>query len=182
MLKAGLAAGVVLYGTRYALAASRACAVAPTQPQTAGPFFKPRTPQRANLREAQDRANLLTVRGTVASCGEPVPNALIEIWHADAGGEYDLKGFRYRGHVICDAKGKYEFSTIVPGEYPGRTRHIHVRIADARGVRLTSQLYFPGNSANRSDFLYRDDLLIGMDVPGGASEMTGGFNFELKAA
>jgi protocatechuate 3,4-dioxygenase beta subunit len=48
----------------------------------------------------------------------------------------------------------------VPGIYPGRTRHIHVKVQPRDGNVLTTQLYFPGESKNRSDSLFRKDLQI----------------------
>ena len=90
---------------------------------------------------------------------KPVANALVDLWHADESGEYDNQGFRYRGHQRTDAQGGYRLETILPGEYPGRARHIHVKV-QAPGQRriLTTQLYFPGD---RRDGLYRPELEIG---------------------
>ncbi len=50
--------------------------------------------------------------------------------------------------------------SVVPGLYPGRTRHIHVKVQPRDGRVLTTQLYFPGESKNRSDSLFRKDLQI----------------------
>jgi protocatechuate 3,4-dioxygenase beta subunit len=48
----------------------------------------------------------------------------------------------------------------VPAAYPGRTRHFHVKVqAPGRSV-LTTQIYFPGDAANRRDPLFRDDLAM----------------------
>ena len=55
-------------------------------------------------------------------------------------------------------QGRYRLETIVPGEYPGRTRHIHVKVQAPGGRILTTQLYFPGNPSNRRDGLYRPEL------------------------
>ena len=64
-----------------------------------------------------------------------VANARLEFWHADESGEYDNQGSRYRGHQHADAQGRYRLETIVPAEYPGRARHIHVKV-QARGRRV----------------------------------------------
>ncbi|MBI1989253.1 MAG: hypothetical protein HYS65_05890 [Betaproteobacteria bacterium] len=48
--------------------------------------------------------------------------------------------FRYRGHVFADAQDRYRLEAIVPGEYPGRTRHIHVKAQAPGGRILTTQL------------------------------------------
>ena len=129
-----------------------------TERQTAGPYFKPNSPERANLLEKGTRAPTLDVEGMVLSAEcKPVARALLDFWHCDEHGEYDNSGFRYRGHLFTDAQGRWQLETIFPAEYPGRARHIHVNI-QAPGKRiLTTQLYFPGD---RRDGLYRDSLVI----------------------
>ena len=147
-----------------------------TAAQTEGPFFKTNTPLRISLVEAGSKAARLVVAGQVLSAQcRPVANALLDFWHADEDGEYDNTGFRYRGHQFTDAEGRYRLVTNVPAEYPGRTRHIHVKVqAPARRV-LTTQLYFPGEPGNRRDGLYRADLELRM----AASE--GRFDFVVDA-
>jgi len=150
-----------------------------TEAQTEGPFFKTRTPLRASLVEAGSKAPRLVVAGQVlsASC-RPVANALLDFWHADEEGEYDNRGFRYRGHQFTDAEGRYRLVTNVPAEYPGRARHIHVKV-QAPGKRvLTTQLYFPGEDGNRRDGLYRRDLE--MRITSGARG-EGAFDFVVEA-
>src|SRR5215467_13297764 len=134
-----------------------------TAPQTEGPFFKTDTPLRASLVETGSKAPRLLVTGRVLSARcTPVANALLDFWHADEEGEYDNRGFRYRGHQFTDAEGRYRLATIVPAEYPGRTRHIHVKV-QAPGRRiLTTQLYFPGDPGNARDGLYQRDLAMRM--------------------
>ena len=149
-----------------------------TAQQTEGPFFKTNTPRRSSLVEPQSKAPKLTVTGRVLSARcQPVANALLDFWHADEDGEYDNRGFRYRGHQFTDAQGSYRLQTIVPAEYPGRTRHIHVKL-QAPGMRvLTTQLYFRDEPGNRRDGLYRPDLE--MRMPGkGAGE--GMFDFVVE--
>ena len=48
----------------------------------------------------------------------------------------------------------------MPGVYAGRTRHIHVKAQPQGGQILTTQLYFPGEPANRKDSLFRKELLM----------------------
>ena len=130
-----------------------------TPRQTEGPFYTPNTPKRISLVEPGSNAPRLVVLGTVLSADcKPVPNALLDFWHSDERGEYDNRGFRYRGHQFADAQGRYRLETIVPAEYPGRTRHIHVKVQAPGGRILTTQLYFAGDPANRSDGLYRPEL------------------------
>jgi protocatechuate 3,4-dioxygenase beta subunit len=130
-----------------------------TPRQTEGPFFKTDSPKRVSLLEPNSKAPRLVLTGTVLSAQcKPVPNALLDFWHSDEEGAYDNRGFRYRGHQHADSQGRYRLETIVPAEYPGRTRHIHVKV-QAPGKRiLTTQLYFPGDPGNKRDGLYRSEL------------------------
>jgi protocatechuate 3,4-dioxygenase beta subunit len=129
-----------------------------TPRQTEGPFFTPNSPKRISLLEGGEKSRLI-VTGTVLSAQcKPVPNALLDFWHADEQGEYDNRGFRCRGHQNADAQGRFRLETIVPAEYPGRARHIHVKV-QAPGKRiLTTQLYFPCDPGNRRDGIYRPEL------------------------
>lgn len=140
-----------------------------TPRQTEGPFFTPNSPKRISFLEGNEKSRLV-VTGTVLSAQcKPVPNALLDFWHSDEEGAYDNRGFRYRGHQHADAQGRFRLETIVPAEYPGRTRHIHVKV-QASGKRiLTTQLYFPGDPGNRRDGLYRSELEMKKAKEGEAS-------------
>lgn len=132
-----------------------------TPEETAGPFFRPNSPLKADFRESGLTGVPSHVSGSVLDRrGKPIGGALLDFWHADADGQYDLKGFRCRGHQFADASGRYALETIVPGLYPGRTRHYHVRLQAAHGRSLSTQLYFPGEARNASDWLFRPDLLL----------------------
>lgn len=134
----------------------------PTAAETEGPFFKPRSPQRGDLREPGIPGRPVELFGLVLtrSC-RPIPGALVDLWHADDAGMYDNQGYRLRGHVFTDEDGQYRFRTIMPGLYPGRTRHYHVKIqAPGRAPLLTTQFYFPDEKRNRSDGLFRRELLM----------------------
>jgi protocatechuate 3,4-dioxygenase beta subunit len=151
---------------------------APTVRQTEGPFFKPRSPERADLREPGMKGQQIEVAGFVLTRGcRPVERALIDIWHADAEGEYDNTGFRLRGHQFTDAEGRYKFLTVVPASYEGRTRHYHVKVQPPGGRVLTTQLYFPGEEMNRTDRLFRRELL--MKVAKAQGSLAGRFDFVL---
>jgi protocatechuate 3,4-dioxygenase beta subunit len=130
-----------------------------TPRQTEGPFFKTSSPQRKSLLEANSAGPRLVLAGVVMTpdC-KPVPNALLDFWHSDEQGAYDNRGFRYRGHQHADAQGRYRLETIIPAEYPGRTRHIHVKVQAPRGRVLTTQIYFPGDPGNKRDGLYQPEL------------------------
>jgi protocatechuate 3,4-dioxygenase beta subunit len=133
----------------------------PTARQTDGPFYKPQSPERADLVESGEKARLVELSGQVLTRAcRPVPRVLVDLWHADNKGEYDNRGFRYRGHVFTDADGRYRFKTIVPALYPGRTRHYHVKVLSTGRQLLTTQLYFPDEPANRRDGLFRRELTM----------------------
>jgi protocatechuate 3,4-dioxygenase beta subunit len=126
-----------------------------------GPFYKPRTPMRSSLLEPGLTGGRLLVSGFVLSRScKGLPGAVLDFWQCDAEGNYDNAAFRLRGHQFTDEAGRYRLETIFPGEYPGRTRHIHVRVQAKGGPLLTTQLYFPGNAANEQDFLFKPSLLM----------------------
>ena len=120
---------------------------APTPRDGEGPFYKPGAPRRASLLEPGAKGEKLVLAGVVysAQC-RPVANALLDFWHADESGDYDNAGFRYRGHQMTDAQGRYRLETILPARYPGRPRHIHVKVQAPGRRALTTQLYFPGDA------------------------------------
>ena len=135
----------------------------PTEAQTEGPFFKPSTPRRSNLVIGGVRGTPLFVTGDVVDTQcRPIRGALLDFWQADTAGQYDNQGFRLRGHQFADSGGRFALRTIVPGLYPGRTRHIHVKVQRPHGRILTTQLYFPGEPRNRTDNIFDSSLL--MDV------------------
>ncbi|WP_341705714.1 hypothetical protein [Ferrovibrio sp.] len=107
----------------------------------------------------------------------PLAGVLVDLWQADAEGRYDNDGFRLRGHVVTDAEGRWAFDTVRPGLYPGRTRHLHVKLQPAGGRVLTTQLYFPGEPGNARDGIFDARLL--MAVGGNDDEMLARFDFVL---
>jgi protocatechuate 3,4-dioxygenase beta subunit len=149
-----------------------------TVPQTEGPYFKPSSPERTELFEEGMAGQPIELVGFVLSRGcKPLAGALLDFWQADDKGRYDNSGFRLRGHQFSDAEGRYRLRSIVPGIYPGRTRHIHVKVQPRDGRVLTTQLYFPGESKNRSDSLFRKDLQ--MSTAKNAGWLAGRFDFVL---
>ena len=133
----------------------------PTPALTEGPYFTPRAPRRRNIVPARARGTRLTLSGRVLTTRRrPVARALVDFWQCDAGGAYDNEGYRFRGHQLTDARGRYSLFTVVPGLYPGRTRHIHVKVQAPREPVLTTQLFFPGVAANRSDGIYTSECLV----------------------
>jgi protocatechuate 3,4-dioxygenase beta subunit len=133
----------------------------PTPPLTEGPYFTPSSPRRRSIVPAGARGTRLTLTGRVLTTrGRAVPRALVDFWQCDAGGVYDNEGYRFRGHQLTDARGRYTLSTVVPGLYPGRTKHIHVKVQAPREPVLTTQLFFPGVAANRRDGIFTAECLV----------------------
>jgi len=152
----------------------------PTPSQTVGPFF-----HYALLDEDQsklvvpDHPSAIRVWGTVRDgAGEVLPDAMLEIWQANAAGRYahpdddrkDLAledGFSGFGRCPTDAEGRYEFVTIKPGVVPGpegqpQAPHILVSIF-ARGLlkQLVTRIYFPDEEAANAT----DPLLSSIEDP-----------------
>jgi len=101
--------------------------------------------------------------------GRPVPNAIVELWQANAAGRYshahdDSKApldpnFLGNGRVMSDENGQYSFFTIKPGAYPvpvkdawWRPPHVHFSVLGPSTLsRLVTQMYFPGDPMNEWD-------------------------------
>lgn len=150
----------------------------PTPRQTEGPYFTPNSPERTNLLEDGMPGERIALAGFVFDrrC-RPVTGALLDLWHCDAAGVYDNDGYRLRGHQFSDAEGRFVFETIVPGKYPGRTRHYHLKVqAPGRSI-LTTQLYFPGEPGNEADRIFDSALLL--DIPLGRGPSLARYDFVL---
>jgi protocatechuate 3,4-dioxygenase beta subunit len=106
-----------------------------------------------------------------------VGGALVDFWQADGAGMYDNVGSKLRGHQYTDNSGLYSLETVIPGLYPGRTRHFHVRVQAPNRPVLTTQLYFPGEPQNGRDRIFNDKLLLTMRQNGGEKLAT--FDFAL---
>ncbi len=141
----------------------------PTVRQMDGPFYKARSPERTDLIEPGAKARSIELSGFILDrrC-QPVRRVLVDLWHADDNGEYDTRGFRYRGHVLTDAQGHYRFRTIVPALYTGRTRHYHIKLLTTGRQLLTTQLYFPNEPMNARDGLFDRALLVKLAASGDA--------------
>ncbi len=162
-----------------ALQPTPACGDDATTPsQTEGPFYTPNSPQRMSLLEPGLAGTPIIVTGQVLSsnCG-PIAGALVDFWHTNEQGEYDNSGYTFRGHQFTDADGRYQIETIVPGIYPGRTRHFHVKVQAPNQPVLTTQLYFPDEPTNQRDFLFNPVLLMVVNDKDGLKKAT--FNFVL---
>lgn len=169
-------------GAQSTLVATPDCAspASLTPALTEGPYFKANSPERANLVEANMSGTVLVLTGYVLTndC-QPVANALLDFWQADASGQYDNTGYTLRGHQYTDKNGRYQLTTVVPGLYPGRTEHIHFKVQAPNGPMLTSQLFFPGVSDNQADQIFDLSLVIHITQQT-SSEIQATFNFVIK--
>jgi protocatechuate 3,4-dioxygenase beta subunit len=144
-----------------------------TPPQTEGPFYPNKLPLDTDndliivndsITPAVGEITHLTGRILDAK-GNPVRNALVEIWQCDAKGVYlhtadsgkkerdtNFQGF---GRFLTASSGEYYFRTIKPVAYPGRTPHIHFKIKKGGKELLVTQCYIKGEAANDRDGVYR---------------------------
>jgi protocatechuate 3,4-dioxygenase beta subunit len=68
---------------------------------------------------------------------------VVELWHADHAGHYDVDGNHFRAQLIAGADGSYAVSTIMPGHYPDRVcQHVHFVVRAPEHAPLVTQLYF----------------------------------------
>lgn len=125
--------------------------------QTEGPFYVDLDLLRRDITDSKPGTSLrLAVRVVRAGSCEPIRDAAVDVWHADAQGLYsaftgqgdgrnvDTRGEAFlRGVQVTDADGRVEFRTVYPGWYRGRTTHIHVKVHLANRTAVTSQMYFP---------------------------------------
>ena len=138
-----------------------------------GPFYKAGAPVRASLVEAGSKAEKLVLSGVVRSQNcKPLASVKLDFWHADASGDYDNAGYRYRGVVSTDADGRYRLETNLPPPYMGRPRHIHVKLQAPGGRVLTTQLYFPGEARGA-------DPALGVKITRGEGALAALFDFVL---
>ena len=144
-----------------------------TPQQTPGPFYP--LPDDLPLGRDNDllylNDQLTPATGTVThivgrvldGSGNPIRNALVELWHTDSNGTYTYytgtgrnpaadPNFAGFGQFLTGATGHYRFRTIQPGLYPGRTRHFHWGVTvPGRTTRFTTQTYWSGEPGNASD-------------------------------
>lgn len=123
-----------------------------TQRDQEGPFYKPEAPGR-NVIETEGTP--LRIEGKLLKsddCQTPIPDAVIDIWHCDNHGNYDMSGYKCRGQLKTDANGNYTLNTIFPPPYGNRPSHIHVKVRAHGFKELTTQIYFYGDPNLGNDF------------------------------
>ena len=140
-----------------------------TPAQTQGPYYPDKLPLDTDndllvinnsITPAVGEITYLSGR-ILDSSGDPVRNAVVEIWQTDGNGVYihsqsgnsanrDLN-FQGFGRFLTGSTGEYLFRTVKPVPYPGRTRHVHFSIQPPGGQKLITQLYVAGDPGNAGD-------------------------------
>jgi protocatechuate 3,4-dioxygenase beta subunit len=164
-----IAMGAAAFTTRGAFAEE----LTRTPAQTEGPFYPDKLPLDTDndllvindgITPAVGEITHLTGR-ILDSRGEPVRNAVVEIWQVDNSGAYlhsrssngekrdgNFQGF---GRFLTGSTGEYYFRTIKPVAYPMRTPHIHFAIKVPKREEFTTQCYVKGEPRNERDFVLK---------------------------
>ena len=144
-----------------------------TLQQTEGPFYPDKLPLDTDndllvlndgITPAVGEVTYLSGR-ILDTKGEPIRNAVVEIWQCDSGGAYlhtrtgnsekrdvNFQGF---GRFLTGSSGEYLFRTIKPVPYPGRTPHIHFAVKMKGREKWTTQCYVKGHPGNEKDGIWR---------------------------
>jgi protocatechuate 3,4-dioxygenase beta subunit len=156
-----------------------------------GPYYTPNAPLLSAgpdgrvVLSPDEPGERIVLSGRVlgASC-EPLAEAELDLWQADAEGAYDLQGFVLRGRTQTLSDGSFAIVTVLPGRYLNgatyRPRHLHVKLRAAGHAELTTQLYFPGDPFNESDAFFDERLLVTDEVVG--ADRFARFDFVLAAS
>ncbi|MBI5759472.1 MAG: intradiol ring-cleavage dioxygenase [Planctomycetales bacterium] len=173
LLRGGLALGAAALWTPGVLAEE----LARTPRMTEGPFYPDKLPLDTDndlivisdsLTPAVGEITQLTGR-VLSLSGEPIRDAVIEIWQCDANAVYlhtrdsgpkssqRDKNFQGYGRFTTSSKGEYRFRTIKPVPYPGRPApHIHFKVRKGAQELLTSQFFVYGHPGNKRDHVYSE--------------------------
>lgn len=148
--------------------------LARTPRQTEGPFYPDKLPLDTDNDLLIVNDSITPAVGEVthlfgrilSPSGEPIRNAVVEIWQVDNNGAYIHTGsmnrdkldsnFQGFGRFLTGSSGEYYFRTIKPVLYPGRTRHIHFAVNQGGKRMLTTQLYVEGEPQNERDGILRN--------------------------
>jgi protocatechuate 3,4-dioxygenase, beta subunit len=165
----GVALGLAAYTTPGAFAED----LARTPAQTEGPFYPDKLPLDTDndLLIINDKitpavGEITHLGGRILDAnGNPLRNALVEIWQVDNGGAYLHSGtsnsekrdrnFQGFGRFLTGSSGEYYFRTVKPVPYPGRTPHIHFAVKVKGREQFTTQCYVKGHAGNERDGIWR---------------------------
>ena len=144
----------------------------PTTTDILGPFYRPDSPLRTNLRLPNSNGTQIVLKGYIfkENGKTPINNALVEIWHCDENEVYDNTSdeYKYRGGQRTKADGRYEFKSILPVPYKAdqkdesswRPAHIHMRVSVPNQQDLITQIYFKDGKYVETDKYSSDPKAI----------------------
>jgi protocatechuate 3,4-dioxygenase beta subunit len=171
LLRGGVALGTLAFFHTPGLFAEE---LARTPRLTEGPFYPDKLPLDTDNDLVIVSDSITPAVGTIthltgrvlSTSGEPIRDAVVEIWQVDNKGVYlhsadsgrrardtNFQGF---GRCTTSSKGEYRFRTIKPVPYPGRTPHIHVKVKKGSRELLTTQIFVNGHAQNRGDMVLAD--------------------------
>lgn len=160
---------VALATTFFTVPGAFAEALLPTPLQTEGPFYPDKLPLDTDNDLLVINDGLTPGVGQITHLsgrirdqrGDPIRNAVVEIWQADNNGAYLHSGsdngdkrdrnFQGFGRFVTSSTGEYYFRTIKPVPYPGRTPHIHFAVKIRGRDKFTTQCYIQGDPHNEKD-------------------------------
>lgn len=207
LLQGTVALSAGLVATKSAV--SHAGDLSPTPEQTEGPFYpvQPQSDKDLDLTQIKGHAKRaqgesLWITGVVKDeRGQPLANAIVDIWQANAAGRYahaadtnpapldpDFQGW---GIVTTNQLGEYRFKTIKPGAYKvsgrwSRPPHIHFKVSKRGYEEVTTQMYFDGEPLNDKDSILnnvpksqRQDLIVKFERADGENVPSGQFDIVL---
>ena len=146
---------------------SFACTLTEGNPQ--GPYYIAGAPYKEKLGEILEGQKLIISGQILNQNCDPIPDAIIDVWHTDSHGNYHFEDFTLRGKIRADENDQYKLETILPGKYSVagamRPAHIHVKVSAPSLPSHTTQLYFEGDEPN--DFFVTPSLILKLDEKDG---------------
>ncbi len=146
---------------------SFACALTEGNPQ--GPYYIAGAPYKEKLGEALEGQKIIISGQVLNQNCDPIPEAIIDVWHTDSNGNYYFQDFTLRGKIKADENGQYKLETRLPGKYSEaglmRPAHIHVKVSAPNLSSHTTQLYFEGDE--HLDFFVKPSLILKLDEKNG---------------
>ena len=144
-----------------------ACALTEGNPQ--GPYYIAGAPYKEKLGEALEGQKIIISGQVLNQNCDPIPEAIIDVWHTDSNGNYYFQDFTLRGKIKADENGQYKLETRFPGKYSEaglmRPAHIHVKVSAPNLSSHTTQLYFEGDE--HLDFFVKPSLILKLDEKNG---------------
>jgi len=146
---------------------SFACALTEGNPQ--GPYYIAGAPYKEKLGETLEGQKIIISGQVLNQNCDPIPEAIIDVWHTDSNGNYYFQDFTLRGKIKANENGQYKLETRFPGKYSEaglmRPAHIHVKVSAPNLSSHTTQLYFEGDE--HLDFFVKPSLILKLDEKNG---------------